>query len=190
MSDRRELSTPPPRDKGRGRSPWRFVPLAAVAALSILIWSMGWHRHLSFELFVHQHAALRDFIAQGPGRLDCRLRGALRPGGGAVGAGRAVPDGCGRDHVRRAPGRSGRVGRRDGRRNLHFPDRQERARRASCALRRAAGCEARGRLPCRRLQLSVVPAFGSDLPVLARQSGSGIVSASASGHSWRQPRSA
>ncbi len=64
MSDRRDLSTPPPRDKGRGCSPWRFVPLAAIAALSILIWSMGWHRHLSFESFVHQHAALRDFIAR------------------------------------------------------------------------------------------------------------------------------
>lgn len=63
MPDRRDPSAPPPRDEASGRSPWRFVPLAVVVALSILIVAMGWHRHLSFEAFVHRHAVLRDFIA-------------------------------------------------------------------------------------------------------------------------------
>ena len=40
------------------------MPLAVVVALSILIVAMGWHRHLSFESFVHQHAVLREFIAR------------------------------------------------------------------------------------------------------------------------------
>jgi len=71
MPDRRDPSAPPPRDEGSGRSPWRFVPLAVVVALSILIVAMGWHRHLSFEAFVHRHAALRDFIARD---LTDRLR--------------------------------------------------------------------------------------------------------------------
>jgi hypothetical protein len=67
MPDRRDpssLPSLPPPDQGRGRSPWRFVPLAAVVALSVLILAMGWHRHLTFETFVRQHAVLRDFIAR------------------------------------------------------------------------------------------------------------------------------
>jgi len=62
MPDRSDPAEPPP-DKKR-HSPWRIAPLAVVVALSILIVLMGWHRHLSFESFVHQHAALRAFIAR------------------------------------------------------------------------------------------------------------------------------
>lgn len=64
MPDRRDLLTTPPGGDGRCWSPWRFIPLAAIATLSILIWIMGWHRHLTFESFVHQHAMLHDFIAR------------------------------------------------------------------------------------------------------------------------------
>jgi uncharacterized membrane protein YdjX (TVP38/TMEM64 family) len=56
--------TKPTGERGSARSPWRFVPLVAIAALSILIWIMGWHRHLTFESFVHQHAILHGFIAR------------------------------------------------------------------------------------------------------------------------------
>jgi len=63
--DPSSLPSLPPQDEGQGRSPWRFVPLAAIVALSVLILAMGWHRHLTFETFVRQHAVLRDFIARG-----------------------------------------------------------------------------------------------------------------------------
>lgn len=57
---------PSPQDESRGRSLWRFAPLAVVVSLSILIVLMGWHRHLSFESFVRQHTVLREFIARDP----------------------------------------------------------------------------------------------------------------------------
>jgi uncharacterized membrane protein YdjX (TVP38/TMEM64 family) len=64
MPDRRDLLTTPAGKEGTARSVWRFVPLVAIATLSILIWLMGWHRHLTFESFVHQHAVLHGFIAR------------------------------------------------------------------------------------------------------------------------------
>ena len=115
MPDRRDLLTTPAGKDGTARSPWRFVPLVAIVALSILIWLMGWHRHLTFESFVHQHAVLHGFIARDLAGSVAAYMVDLCPRGGTVGAGRAVPDGGGRHLVRSAPGRRGGIDRRDGR---------------------------------------------------------------------------
>ena len=69
MPDSRDLLNHPAGKDGTARSAWRFAPLVAIAALSILIWLMGWHRHLTFESFVHQHAALHRLHRRRPGRL-------------------------------------------------------------------------------------------------------------------------
>ena len=130
MPDRRDLLTTPAGKDGTARSAWRFVPLVAIAALSILIWLMGWHRHLTFESFVHQHAALHGFIARDLAGSVAAYMITLCPRGGTVGARRAAPDGGGRHLVRCAPGWRGGIDRRDGRGDLHL-SRSPRARSAS-----------------------------------------------------------
>jgi uncharacterized membrane protein YdjX (TVP38/TMEM64 family) len=41
----------------------RFAPLAVIAAVTILVLAMGWHRELSLENLVHHRAALDAFVA-------------------------------------------------------------------------------------------------------------------------------
>lgn len=48
----------------RGSSPlMRWLPVAAIAALMALIFAMGWHRLISFEMVGRNYEALRSFIA-------------------------------------------------------------------------------------------------------------------------------
>jgi uncharacterized membrane protein YdjX (TVP38/TMEM64 family) len=43
-------------------SPRRLVPLLVIAAISLAVIVLGWHRHISFELLARHHEALREFI--------------------------------------------------------------------------------------------------------------------------------
>src|SRR5712691_7409561 len=46
------------------RSPVRrLLPLAAIAALLIIVYAMGWHRELSLETLIRHRAAIDGFIA-------------------------------------------------------------------------------------------------------------------------------
>src|SRR5262245_48539879 len=40
----------------------RFLPLAVVVALAVLVYAMGWHRELTLETVVRHRAALDAFI--------------------------------------------------------------------------------------------------------------------------------
>jgi uncharacterized membrane protein YdjX (TVP38/TMEM64 family) len=44
-------------------SPARLAPVVVLAGIMILVFAMGWHRHLSLETLVRHRAALGEFVA-------------------------------------------------------------------------------------------------------------------------------
>ena len=138
----------------------RLLPLFVLAVAAGIVFGMGWHRYLSFETLARHYAVLEDFVARNTvaavaGYIALYVVVVALSIPGAHG-----PDGGRRNPVRRARRRQRGAGRRDHRRDLHFPDRQERGRRASGAPRRSACRTACRRFSRRRLQLSPVPAAG------------------------------
>ena len=107
-------------------------------------------------------------------RRGRRLCGALYRGGRPFAAGRRDHDRDRRLPVRPVDRHHRGARRRAGRRHRDLPDRAERVRRMPDAARRAVRGEARGGLPRRCVQLSVVPAARA-VSVLAGQSGARAV---------------